>query len=356
MEELALATRAKIGGASSGQKRLLVILPALNEAATIEPVLGRVPRNIPGIDSVEILVVDDGSSDATVALALAAGASVISHGKNRGVGAAMQTGLDEAVRRRVDFAVNVDSDGQFAPEDIPKLLEPLIAGKTDFATASRFIDSALVPVMPAVKRAGNWGMAQMVSYIVGQKFHDVSCGFRAYTRETLLQLVLSGAFTYTQEMLLVLGQKGVRMLEVPMAVRGVREHGKSRVASNLFRYAYRTSSIIFSCVRDFSPGTFFNVSALLLSSLAVCFSAFFVIHRIVAGMFTPHIWAGFTAAFLFGLSFMTFGLGQVAAMVARIRRIQDRELYLLRKYLDHAGPTRKDVVADSEPLRGPKVD
>src|SRR5215212_8838338 len=109
MEELALATRAKIGGASSGQKRLLVILPALNEAATIEAVLGRVPRNIPGIDSIETLVVDDGSTDATVSMSLAAGASVISHGKNRGVGAAMQTGLDEAVRRRVDFAVNVDS-------------------------------------------------------------------------------------------------------------------------------------------------------------------------------------------------------------------------------------------------------
>lgn len=318
------------------KKSLLVIMPALNEAATIGPVLHRVPRQLPGIDRVEMLVVDDGSTDQTVEIALAAGASVISHGKNRGVGAAMQTGLDEAVRRQVDFAVNVDSDGQFAPEDIPKLLAPLVAGETDFATASRFKDPALVPVMPAVKRFGNWGMARMVSYIVGQRFDDVSCGFRAYTRETLLQLVLSGAFTYTQEMLLVLGQKGMRMLEVPMVVRGVREHGKSRVASNLFRYAFRTSSIIFSCVRDFSPGTFFNLSAAVLSLLALCFAGFFLIHRLVVGQFTPHIWAGFTAAFLFGFAFFAFGLGQVAAMVARIRRIQDRELYLLRKYLDRA--------------------
>lgn len=325
-------------------------MPALNEAATIRPVLGRVPRDIPGIDLVELLVVDDGSTDDTVRLCLAAGASVISHGKNRGVGAAMQTGLDEAVRRRVDFAVNVDSDGQFAPEDIPRLLAPLVAGETDFATASRFKDPKLVPNMPIVKRFGNWGMARMVSYIVGQKFDDVSCGFRAYSRETLLQLVLSGAFTYTQEMLLVLGQKGLRMLEVPMVVRGEREFGKSRVASNLFRYAYRTSSIIFSCVRDFSPGTFFNLSALLLSFLALCFAAFFLIHRLVAGQFTPHIWAGFTAAFLFGFAFFAFGLGQVAAMVARIRRIQDRELYLLRKYLDHsaAPPHPQSVVREVE--------
>lgn len=316
--------------------RLLVILPALNEAATIQSVLRRVPRSIEGIQAVELLVVDDGSTDETVALSRAAGASVISHGKNRGVGAAMQTGLDEAVRRQVDFAVNIDSDGQFAPEDIPKLLAPLVSGATDFATASRFKDPKLVPVMPLVKRFGNWGMARVVSSIVGQRFDDVSCGFRAYTREALLQLVLSGAFTYTQEMLLVLGQKGMRMLEVPMVVRGVREHGKSRVASNLFRYGYRTSMIIFSCVRDFSPGSFFNAAALGLVVAALGFFTFFVVHRIVAGMFTPHIWAGFTSAFLFGLAFMIFSLGQVAAMVARIRRIQDRELYLLRKYLDRA--------------------
>lgn len=349
-QEHALAPQPALGAAQNSQARLLVILPALNEEATIQAVLARVPRQLAGIGSIEILVVDDGSSDATVALSLASGASVISHGKNRGVGAAMQTGLDEAIRRQVDFAVNVDSDGQFAPEDIPKLLEPLIAGQADFATASRFKDRNLVPVMPLVKRIGNWGMAQMVSYIVGQKLADVSCGYRAYTRETLLHLVLSGSFTYTQEMLLVLGQKGMRMLEVPMAVRGVREHGQSRVASNLFRYGYRTSSIIFSCVRDFSPGTFFNLAAVMLSFLALGFAGFFVIHRIVAGMFTPHIWAGFTAAFLFGLAFMTFGLGQVAAMVARIRRIQDRELYLLRKYLDHERSAGKDGARDGRAL------
>jgi glycosyltransferase involved in cell wall biosynthesis len=336
MDDRAVALVSPAPVATTG-KRLLVIMPALNEAATIGAVLDRVPRDIPGIALVELLVVDDGSTDDTVRISIAAGASVLSHGKNRGVGAAMQTGLDEAVRRQVDFAVNVDSDGQFAPEDIPKLLEPLVSGQTDFATASRFKDPKLVPDMPTVKRFGNWGMARMVSYIVGQRFDDVSCGFRAYSRETLLQLVLSGAFTYTQEMLLVLGQKGLRMLEVPMVVRGVREHGKSRVASNLFRYAYRTSSIIFSCVRDFSPGTFFNFGALMLATLGLAFAAFFVIHRIVAGQFTPHIWAGFTSAFLFGFAFFAFGLGQVAAMVARIRRIQDRELYLLRKYLDRSG-------------------
>lgn len=318
------------------QTELLVIMPALNEAATIASVIGRVPRALPGIDRVTVLVVDDGSTDETARLAREAGAVVVSHGKNRGVGSAVQTGLDEAIRRRADYAVNVDSDGQFAPEDMVKLLQPLIEGRADFATASRFKDRALSPEMPGVKRLGNWGMARIVSAIVKQRFEDVSCGFRAYTRETMLQLVLSGTFTYTQEMFLLLGQKGLRMLEVPLAVRGVREHGESRVASNLFRYARRTIAIMFNCVRDFSPGAFFNVTAFALLLLAFGFAAFFVGHRIVAGQFTPHIWAGFMAAFLFGLAFMTFALGQVASMVARLRHMNDKQLYILRKHLDRA--------------------
>src|SRR5688572_10276204 len=107
MDQLARENTIAPSRTSEPGKRLLVIMPALNEAATIGPVLERVPRHIPGIGQVELLVVDDGSRDDTVRISLAAGASVISHGKNRGVGAAMQTGLDEAVRRRVDFAVNV---------------------------------------------------------------------------------------------------------------------------------------------------------------------------------------------------------------------------------------------------------
>jgi glycosyltransferase involved in cell wall biosynthesis len=323
-----------VGGSQHRPTTLLVIMPALNEAATIAAVIARVPRDIPGIDKVTVLVVDDGSVDETARLAREADAIVVSHGKNRGVGSAMQTGLDEATRRGVDYAVNIDSDGQFAPEDIVKLLDPLINGTADFATASRFKDPALVPSMPKVKRLGNWGMAKIVSAILRQSLSDVSCGFRAYTRETMLQLVLSGTFTYTQEMFLLLGQRGLRIVEVPMAVRGEREHGKSRVASNLFRYAYRTSGIIFSCVRDFSPGAIFNLAALVLAIISFAFATFFVWHRIVAGQFTPHIWAGFMAAFLFGLAFMTFGLGQVAAMIARLRRLNEKQLYILRKHLE----------------------
>jgi len=333
-----LATDRSAPAAHAAPRRLLVILPALNEAATIAEVIARIPRQIAGIAQVDVLVVDDGSTDDTAAIARAAGAAVIRHAKNLGVGSAMQTGLDEAIRRQVDFAVNIDADGQFRPEDIVTLLQPLLAGEADFATASRFKDPALVPRMPLVKRLGNWGMARIVGAINGERYHDVSCGFRAYTRETMLQLMLSGVFTYTQETFLVLGQRGLRIVEVPLEVRGVREKGKSRVASNLFRYAWRTSGIIFSCVRDYSPGVFFNTVAFALFAVAFGLATFFGLHFLRTGQFTPHLWAGFLAAFVFGLSCLSFGLGQIAAMVARIRRVQDRELYLLRKHLERSEP------------------
>lgn len=315
-------------------RRLLVMMPALNEAATLQQVISRIPRDIPGIDEVSVLVVDDGSTDDTARLAVASGASVLSHGRNRGVGAAMQSGLDEAVRRGVDFAINIDSDGQFRPEDIPTLLAPVLSGQADFATASRFADHALIPEMPAVKRFGNWGMSLLVSAIVGKRFHDVSCGFRCYSRECMLNLHLSGEFTYTQESFLAINGKGMRMVEVPLPVRGVREHGQSRVASNLWRYATRTSRIIYTWVRDYAPGMLFNTSAVVFLLVALGLAGFFFGHYFAAGAFSPHLWAGFLAAFFFGLAAFTFALGQVAIMIARLRQLQEKQLYLLRKHLE----------------------
>jgi hypothetical protein len=188
--------------------------------------------------------------------------------------------------------------------------------------------------MPAVKRFGNWGMSKIVSWICGQSFADVSCGFRAYTRETMLQLVLTGDFTYTQESFILLAQRNLRILEVPLAIRGVRETGKSRIASNLFRYAYRTLGIIYSCVRDFTPQTVFNAVTFGVFVGATAMAGFFFWHRFTSGQFSPHIWAGFLAAFLYGVAFMTFWLGQVALMIARQRRLQERQLYIVRKYLE----------------------
>jgi glycosyltransferase involved in cell wall biosynthesis len=320
---------------------LIVMMPALNEEASIAAVIKRVPREMEGVRSVTVLVVNDGSTDRTVELSLAAGADVVSHRRNRGVGAALQTGVDEAIRRRAGILVNIDSDGQFSPEDIPKVIAPILDGRSDWVTASRFKDPKFEPVMPRMKRIGNWGMAQIISFLCKERFYDVSCGFRAFSRETLLNLVLLGQFTYTQESFLVLTQKGLRVEEVPLKIRGVREHGESRVASSLVRYAVRTLSIIFSFIRDYSPGVLFNSVAAMFFLLGAGFGGFFLGHRFVVGTFSPHIWAGFVAAFMVGLGLTSFGLGQVALMVARMRSVQERELYLIRRHLPELADRRE---------------
>ena len=310
---------------------LCVLIPALNESATIADVIARVPRDFAGIDEVAIVVVDDGSTDGTAELAREAGATVVSHVVNKGVGAAFQTGVRQALAMGADYVVNMDGDGQFNPEDIRKLLAPLLEEKAEMATASRFIDPAFHPDMTRVKFYGNQFMSRLISQLCGKRFYDVSCGFRAYTRDTLLRLNLFGAFTYTQETFLDLSFKGVQIQEVPVQVRGTREFGRSRVASNIFKYAFQTSKIIFRSYRDYRPLRLFGGVALFLFIVSAALGLFLLTHYLLNGRFSPHIWAGMTSGALLGLSALAAITGLVADMLARIRINQERMLYLLKK-------------------------
>ena len=207
----------------SREPLLVVVLPALDEERTVAQVIEAIPRAIPGIGRVEALVVDDGSTDRTAELARQAGARVVSHASRRGVGAAVATGIDAALRLGADYIVNMDADGQFDPAGIPELIEPLRKGEAEFVTCSRFGLKDYQPEMPWAKRWGNRLMCRIINWIIwGARFTDVSCGFRAYTRETALRLNLFGQFTYTQETFIDLAAKGVRMAEVPLRVRGER--------------------------------------------------------------------------------------------------------------------------------------
>ncbi len=299
--------------------RLLVCIPALDEERTVADVVRGVPRTIPGIATVDVLVIDDGSSDATGVRAAEAGARVLRHPATRGVGAAFHTALSEGIAAGADLVVSIDADGQLDPADIPALVAPVAEGRADFSSASRFADPALAPEMPAIKRLGNRALARLISHLAGQTFHDVSCGLRCYGRRALDQLHLFGRFTYTQEVFLNLAFKQLRIVEVPLRVRGVREHGESRVAGNLWRYAARAARIIFRCYRDHHPLRFFGATAAALALPGVALGGFLALHYAATGAFTPHKWAGFASAVLLGLALLNLHIGVVGDMLTRHR-------------------------------------
>lgn len=311
--------------------KLVVQIPALNEEKTIADVIRGIPRSIPGISALDIVVVDDGSSDRTAEIAEQNRAVVVRHEKTRGVGAAFRSGIEQSAELGADIVVTIDADGQFDPLDIQKLAEPIVRGQADFVTASRFKDEALSPEMPWVKRWGNDFMARWISSLVGHRFHDVSCGFRAYSKNAYLRLILLGDFTYTHETFLNLAFSRVRIQEVPVQVRGVREHGRSRVASNLFRYGWRTASIILKTYRDYKPLRFFGTLAMVLFTLGVCFFAFLMSVKLRTGGFTPHKWAGFASAAFAGAALLVYLIGLVAEMLDRMRVAQDELVYRVRR-------------------------
>ena len=308
-------------------RRLLVTLPALNEEATVGDVVRGVPTQIEGVESIEVLVVDDGSSDGTSDEALSAGAEVIRHARTQGVGAAFHSALAYGIEHGADLIVTIDSDGQFNPADIPALIQPVLSGQADFSSASRFKDPKLLPTMPWIKLWGNRVMSWLISQLAGQKFHDVSCGMRCYSRRAALHLHLLARFTYTQEVFLNLSFKQLRIVEVPLKIRGVRRHGRSRVASNLWQYGIRTTQIIFRCYRDYNPLLFFGGIALVLLLAASGLGAFLAFHYLTTGAFSPHKWAGFLVAGLGSLAVLAFHLGVIGDMLNRHRVYLEELLY-----------------------------
>jgi heme exporter protein D len=173
--------------------------------------------------------------------------------------------------------------------------------------------------MPWIKRWGNRVVSRLISRLAGQTFHDVSSGMRCYSRKAALQLHLLARFTYTQEVVLNLAFKQLRIVEVPIRVRGEREFGESRVASNLWRYGARIAQIIFRSYRDYHPLRFFGGIALALLVPAVALSGFLLWHYLETGGFSPHKWAGFSALGLVGLAVLMFHMGVIGDMLTRHR-------------------------------------
>jgi len=314
--------------------KLCVLIPAYNEEKTITEVIHRIPSGFTGVDELFVLLIDDGSTDRTTALAKAAGAVVVSHARNRGVGSAFNTGLNTALELGADLLVNIDADGQFSPDEIPALIAPILADRADFVVGDRFTQPdkrvAKPQQMSALKFWGNKQMSRLVSMLTGQRFNDVSCGFRAYSKEAMLRLSLTGKFTYTQETFIDLANKELAIESVPVHVQYFPDR-KSRVANNIGKYIYLTLKIVLRAYRDYRPLKFFVGISVIPFVIGMICSLFTLVHFLRTGTITPFIFLGLIGLYLVSLAFALWIVGILADMFVRVRLYQEQILYQEKK-------------------------
>ncbi|MDD5562253.1 MAG: glycosyltransferase family 2 protein [Thermoanaerobaculaceae bacterium] len=217
--------------------KLVIQVPAWNEADNLPRTLGELPRRVAGFDVVETVVVDDGSTDATGEAAAAAGARVVRLPIHRGLARAFNVGLDAALAGGADVIVNTDADGQYDPEAIPRLVAPILAGDADIVLGDRGV-ATLAHFSPAKRWLQRLG-ASVVRLLSGVPLADATTGFRAFSRAAAARLGCYTTFTYTLETLIQAGQAGLAVVSVPVGTRAASR------PSRLFRsnLAYVTISL-----------------------------------------------------------------------------------------------------------------
>ena len=318
--------------------RLIVTIPAHNEAKTIGKVVSGALAPIEAFDEIEVWVINDGSTDATAEIAREAGASVICLQHRMGLGNVFAVGLQQARRRCADVMVNIDGDGQFDPADIPRLIQPILDRRADFVTCTRFGPGRDRPKMSGVKYWGNQVVVGLINRLCGYgaKFTDVSCGFRAFNQEAICRLTLFGKFTYTQEVFMDLFRKNLRIEEVPLQVRGEREFGRSRIASSVMRYGVHSGMIMLRAVRDIKPLKFFGSLSGLFFAVSLLTGGFLAVWYLLSNRTSPFTSLVTISGVALILSFVLLTVGMIADMISRHRQITEELLYLTRRNLYQA--------------------
>lgn len=300
--------------------RLVVYLPAFNEAGTIGGLIDSIPPAVPGVADLRIIVVDDGSTDATAAVAKGRGVEVVRHGRNRGTGRAFMSGVQAALDAGADVIVGMDADAQFSPSHIAALVAPIVSGEADVALCTRFgAHSRLTGRMPLLKRVGNWLLCRIISLTVGQRFTDVSCGFRAFSREAALRVDIHSDFEYIHESLLTWRRFGQRVVEVELPVHAERASGDSRILNNVLYYTLRAGPVLIGAIRDYSPLKFFGSLAILAFVVSVAIGGAVFVHWLRTGETVPY--TAFITVSVGGV-LLAVMLGAVALLADLIARLK----------------------------------
>lgn len=310
--------------------RLIVNLPAYNEEEKIGQTIKRIPRSFDGVDEVFVQVIDDGSKDRTIEVAKEAGADfVYSNGVNRGIGKTFRHAVERALENGADIMVNIDADGQFDPQDIKKLIAPILAQEADMVSADRF-DHLKAKNIPWVKDTLNRLAARLIGAFMNVDIKDLTCGFRAYSRETMLRLNLPGDFTYTQETIIDAIGKDLKLVWIPVEVTYFAER-KSRVVKSVWKYVNNSGRLILKAVRDVRPMKFFGVPGLFLVFLSLGIFVgflFFYFQDLKISPYRNYLLLS-AVSFLVGLQLLIFAF--IADMIKSGRKLTEDLMYQMKK-------------------------
>lgn len=312
--------------------KLVVTIPAFNEAATIGRVIREIPRALPGVDCVEVLVCDDGSHDATSAIARSAGADhVIRLKRNFGLTIAFASALQAALERDADIVANIDADGQYDPAEICRLIEPILDGTADFVSGDRRVRS--LHHMPRLKRYGNEMGSFLLRRIAGSPVLDASSGFRAFSRDCALRLNPTIGHTYTHQSLIQAAHSGMTIKEIPVTFRATaRDGGKSRLVSGVGVHIVKSLGTIIRTLTTYKPLAVLGTIGLLLLVVGGLIGLIPIVNYLRQGDTSGHLQSLITSGILvlMGLQMIVFGL--LADTVAANRRLTEEAVYRLRRY------------------------
>lgn len=302
--------------------KLIVQIPCFNESATIASTIADIPRDIAEFESVEILIIDDGSTDDTAAVAAANGADhVVRHSGNQGLAAAFRTGLDTAIKKGADVIVNTDADGQYRGADIPRLAKPVAEGSADMVIGDRGVAS--IQHFSRRKRLlqvfGNW----VVRRFSGLPINDAVTGFRAFSRDAALRINVMSDFSYTIETLIQAANKKLRVASIDIETNP--DTRESRLFKSIGQFIYLSAKTLLRMYIMYSPlRAFFYVSfaLMILGSIPIIrFLIFFF-----AGNGEGHIQSLIIGALFITIGMVSFLMGVVGDLVNFNRKLLETVL------------------------------
>jgi glycosyltransferase involved in cell wall biosynthesis len=307
--------------------KLIIQIPCFNEGPQLPETLADLPREVPGIDEVEWLVIDDGSTDDTVEVARAHGVDhIVRLTNNKGLAAAFQAGLDACLKLRADVIVNTDADNQYHGADIAKLVAPITAGHADMVIGDRETDS-IEHFSPLKKRLQRLGSA-VVRRASNTNVPDTTSGFRAYNREAALQMNVVSKFTYTLETIIQAGKMVVALDHVP--IRTNPKTRESRLFPSMWSYVRRNTVSIFRVYTLYEPLRVFLAAAALVALVGMFIWARFI-YFYISGNGSGHIQSGGLGATLFIVAVQFAALGVLGDILAGSRVLQQRTLERVRR-------------------------